>query len=448
MQKLEQRTKKSNTPTDAPQVRSNCGLQLNKEETLSVASSKTRSNNPEVEQPQHTAGLKAIVYVLSIAGTPLMPCTSVKAKKLLRSKRARIAKYYPFTIQLEFECENQIQACELGIDTGAKFVGASVVSEKKELFSATLTLDDKTSSRLTERAMHRKNRRSRLWYRKPRFLNRKKPAGWLPPSTQRKYDTHLRIIALIKSILPISKVTIETANFEIAKIINPETEGTDYQQGDMYGYQNVRSFLMARERGCCQLCHKEFSKGAPSHIHHIKQRNEQGSDRPENLAILHKKCHDKLHEKGLKLSPPKSYQASAFMVNVQHRFKQDIPGAAITYGYITFIERQKLALEKSHSNDAFVIAGGSNQERRKTISIRQKHRNGRILQVSRKGFAPAIRRQRYPIQPKDLVWIDGKKYVASGMQNKGTRVIVESPKRSISANKIERVHHFGGFAHN
>jgi hypothetical protein len=64
MQKLKQR--KTYTPTNAPQVCSNCDLSLNKEETLSVAGSKTCFNNPEVDLPQHTGGLKAIVYVKSI----------------------------------------------------------------------------------------------------------------------------------------------------------------------------------------------------------------------------------------------------------------------------------------------------------------------------------------------------------------------------------------------
>jgi len=37
------------TPTDAPLVRSNCDLLLNREETLSVAGLKTPSNNSEVD---------------------------------------------------------------------------------------------------------------------------------------------------------------------------------------------------------------------------------------------------------------------------------------------------------------------------------------------------------------------------------------------------------------
>jgi hypothetical protein len=44
--------------------------------------------------------------------------------------------------------------------------------------------------RITTKAMHRKNRRSRLRYRKSRFNNRtkSKPKGWLAPSLQHKLD--------------------------------------------------------------------------------------------------------------------------------------------------------------------------------------------------------------------------------------------------------------------
>ncbi len=50
-----------------------------------------------------------MVYVLNIEKKPLMPCTKAKARKLLKSNRAKIVQYTPFTIQLLFECENNIQ---------------------------------------------------------------------------------------------------------------------------------------------------------------------------------------------------------------------------------------------------------------------------------------------------------------------------------------------------
>jgi len=449
MQKLEKR-RKTNTPTDAPQVRSNCGLQLNKEETLSVASLKTFSNNPEVDLSQHHTGrLKAVVYVLSITGEPLMPCSFAKTKRLLKKKRANVVKLYPFTIKLNFVCENKTQSIKLGIDSGYENIGFSAVTEKKELISGTLILDSKTSSRLTEKAMYRRGRRNRHhWYRKPRFLNRKKNEGWLPPSVQRRYDTHLNLIKKLKSVLPILKVTIEIAKFDIQKIENDLIEGVEYQQGNMYGYQNVRSYLLAREKGLCQLCGKEFTKGQPSHLHHCKQKGEQGSNRPENLALLHKKCHHELHAKGLKLPAPKQYKASTFMSIINKRFRKDIPDVKITFGYITFVNRNKLGLEKTHYNDAFVITHGTTQERCLPITIKQKHRNSRVLQLNRNGFKPSVRKQRYHIQPKDLIWIDNKKLVVSGTHNNGSRVIAEGTKKSYPVKKIQKSYHFGSFAYN
>jgi len=448
MQTLKQRTKR-NTPRNASQVSGNCDLQLNKEEILSVADLKTCSNIPEVNLLQHAGGLKDVVYVISIEGKPLMPCTPAKSRKLLKAKRAHVVKLYPFTIKLNFICENKVQEVSLGIDSGYGNVGFSAVTPKKEVMSGTLILDGRTSSRLTERRMYRRIKRSKLRYRKPRFLNRgNKKKGWLPPSVQRRYDAHLTLINLAKAILPISKTNIEIGNFDIAKIENPEISGTEYQEGDLYGYQNMRSYLMAREKGLCQVCKKEFTKGSPSHIHHCKERNDGGSDRAENLAILHKKCHENLHKKGLKLSAPKSYKQSAFMSIVNNKFKQDMPDVNITFGYITFVERNKLGIEKTHYNDAFVISGGENQERISPITIRQKHRNNRSLQLSRKGYAPAIRKQRYSIQPKDLIWIDGNKYSVQGICGKGKQVKIENSKKFLPTKKIEKVYHFGGFSYN
>jgi hypothetical protein len=76
MQKLEGRN--TYTPTDTSLVRGNCDLQLNRDQSLSVANLKTSSNNPEVNQSQHTERLKVVVYVLNIEGKPLMSCSCVK----------------------------------------------------------------------------------------------------------------------------------------------------------------------------------------------------------------------------------------------------------------------------------------------------------------------------------------------------------------------------------
>jgi len=50
-----------------------------------------------------------MVYVLNIESEPLMPCKNAKARKLLKDKKAIVIKKEPFTIKLEFECENITQ---------------------------------------------------------------------------------------------------------------------------------------------------------------------------------------------------------------------------------------------------------------------------------------------------------------------------------------------------
>jgi hypothetical protein len=385
-----------------------------------------------------------MVFVLSKDGVPLMPCGHSKARKLLASKKAKIIKRIPCQIQLVSDYDMSVQDIQLLIDSGYGFVGFSSITKSKELLCGTLKLDMKTSERLSERRMYRRNRRSKLRYRQPRFDNRKKPEGWLAPSVQRRIDTHKKIIEDIKKLLPISKVIVEVGNFDIQKINNPEISGIGYQQGDMLGYQNMRSYLMSREHGLCQLCGKKFSKTDPSHIHHIIARKDGGTDSPKNLALLHENCHKKLHKNNLYklLKANKNFKAETFM-NVLKSSLEDIDNLEFTYGYETFIKRNNLGLEKTHFNDAFSISG-TGQDRSRPIDIIQKHRNNRVLQLNRKGFKPSIRRQRYKIQPKDLVWIEGKSHIVSGVHNKGLNIICYDLK-STRIKKVEKYYNFGSF---
>ena len=125
-----------------------------------------------------------MVYVLNIEGKPLMPCKEAKARKLLKQNKAKIAKREPFTIQLLFECENQIQNITLGVDAGSKHIGLSATTEKKELYAADVELRNDIVELLSTRRENRRTRRNKLRYREPRFNNRihSKNKGWFAPS--------------------------------------------------------------------------------------------------------------------------------------------------------------------------------------------------------------------------------------------------------------------------
>jgi hypothetical protein len=68
-----------------------------------------------------------------------------------------------------------------------------------------------------------------------------------------------------------------------------------------------------------------------------------------------------------------------------------------------------------------------------------KRKNNRGIQTNCKGSAPRIRRQRYSIQPKDLVRWGGKIYRSRGMQNRGTHILLDDGAEKRSPKNIKTV---------
>ena len=210
-----------------------------------------------------------LVYVQNKDGKPLMPTNPAKARILLKEGKAKVVLRKPFTIQLLFGSSGYKQDLTLGVDTGYETIGVSVVSEKAEVFSAEVKLRTDVSKRVTEKRMYRRNRRSRLRYRKPRFLNRKKNQV-LAPSVNQKVESHLKIIDFVKSILPITQTIVESGNFDPHKLKNIDVKGIDYQKGEQFGYENVKAYVLARDGYQCY-----FNKGCSKklHVHHIVFRS-------------------------------------------------------------------------------------------------------------------------------------------------------------------------------
>ncbi|MEA2061474.1 MAG: RRXRR domain-containing protein [Thermodesulfobacteriota bacterium] len=59
------------------------------------------------------------------------------------------------------------------------------------MFSCEIELLKGQVERNNKRRIYRRQRRSRLRYRKSRFEKQNKPEGWLAPSIQHKLDTHI-----------------------------------------------------------------------------------------------------------------------------------------------------------------------------------------------------------------------------------------------------------------
>jgi len=434
MQKLEKRY--NNTPTDAPQIRSNCDSVIKHDCMVGqvLQNTKTFSSDSDVDQLSGKREQDLRVPVLNMRGKPLMPTTPAKARHLLEQGKAKVVSRKPFTIQLKYATGETKQPITLGLDSGYKTIGFSAVTSKTELLSGEVNLRTNISKLLEQRRNYRMTRRGRLWHRQPRFNNRSKPKGWLAPSIQHKLDSHIRLVEKIKKLLPVTEVTVEVAGFDIQKIKNPEIEGTDYQQGEQLGFWNVREYVLHRDNHTCQHCHGK-KKDPILQVHHINGKADGATDRPEELLTVCKTCHDD-HHTGIDPIPKKkikNFKPKTFMTAVRWKLVNALE-CKHTYGYITKHNRIKQGLQKSHINDAFVIAGGTIQDRCKPYIVKQVRRNNRSIQTNRKGFKPSIRRQRYKLQPNDLVRYRGKEYRVKGAFSYGKWIrLVDSAKEIINS---------------
>ena len=297
------------------------------------------------------------VYVLNKNGEALMPCKPRKARVLLKEKKAKVVNRTPFTIQLLYGSSGYKQPVNLGVDAGSHYIGLSATTHKNELFKATVELRQDISGLLESRKSLRRNRRNKLRYRPARFNNRGKK-GKLAPSIQHKIDSHLTIIKRICNIIPIENIIVETAEFDIHKLKNPEVSGVEYQHGDGEGFYNVKSAVLSRDNYTCQIC---GVKQAKLEVHHIRSRSEGGSNRMDNLVVLCKDCHAKVHTGELDFTKKvKSFKHSSHMNIMRKRLvqslKNEFSNVFETFGYLTKYVREKLGLVKSHCNDAFIIS--------------------------------------------------------------------------------------------
>ena len=311
-----------------------------------------------------------LVYVLNKNGQPLMPTSRCgKVKHLLNKGLAKVVKRCPFTIQLLYDSNSYTQPISLGIDAGSKIIGISATTETKELYAAEVELRNDIVDLISTKREFRHTRRNRKTrYRAPRFNNRKnKKDGWLAPSVQHKINTHIKIVDNVCKILPIKKITIEVASFDIQKIKNPDIQGIEYQQGEQLDFWNTREYVLFRDDHTCQCC-KGKSKDKCLNVHHIESRK-VGGDAPNNLITLCETCHKAYHQ-GL-INLPKhikrgmSFRDTTFMGIMRWEFYNQLKAkygdiVFMTFGYITKHTRIENNLIKMHCIDARCISGNAN----------------------------------------------------------------------------------------
>ena len=138
------------------------------------------------------------------------------------------------TIQFVRSIDTQTQPLTLGVNTGFH-LGMAVVGNDREYY-ASESIRKSEKDRITARREYRRTRRNRLRYRKPRFDNRRRKAGWLAPSVQHRLEFTVREIQRLYRFLPISQLVVEVSPFDNQKLANPDIKPWQYTQGKMHGY--------------------------------------------------------------------------------------------------------------------------------------------------------------------------------------------------------------------
>ena len=387
--------------------------------------------------------------VLDQHGKPLMPTTRLgKIYRLLKTKKAHIVSYEPFTIQLDYEPDTHIiQPMTLGVDSGAIHSGYSVTNERREYYNAEIIARDDISRNISNRRMYRQTRRSRKTrYRQPRFNNRKnKKKGWLPPSLQQKIAVQINEIDHLHHYFPIETIIIEVAEFDIQKIKNPDISGIEYQQGTLQGY-NIRNYLLEKHKRKCFYCGKTVSD---FEVEHMTPKAKGGSNRIDNLTLS---CHDCNEKKGTltaeefiqqTLSAKKAASKLKQLPNEKRLFKymahmnatrwalydavkERYLNVKMTYGYITKYNRIQAGLPKAHHIDAKCITGFTivPSMSQTIVKVKMRRHNRQLHRATfSKGHvrkAACLPTVTFGFQLYDLVLFDNHRYYIQSRKSSGS----------------------------
>ncbi len=330
------------------------------------------------------------VFVLDKRKRPLMPCSNKRAHQLLDRGRARVHRLYPFTIRLvdRYVEDSVLQDLTIKVDPGSKGTGVALVREDEvitphgeifrnvhivflmELWHRSLQIH----LAMQDRSGHRRKRRNGLRYREPRFNNRTKPAGWLPPSIRHRVIGIINWTKRLKRIAPITKATLELVSFDTRKLKDPNVKGNQYQRGPLHA-KTLRQYLLTKHKGKCFYCN---TATGPMEIEHITPRAKGGITAINNLVLACRQCNiakgtqsitDVLKGKpdllaSLKDSYNTTYRDAAAVNASQAMLLQELRQLGLDVetadGANTYENRVRLGLPKTHCIDAACVGFVSN----------------------------------------------------------------------------------------
>jgi 5-methylcytosine-specific restriction endonuclease McrA len=231
------------------------------------------------------------VFVLDSVRKPLAPCRPARARLMLKKGTAAVLRRYPFTIILKKILPHaEVEALRLKIDPGSKTTGLAIVEQKfgHVVFAAELMhRGEQVRKGLSSRRSLRQFRRYRKTrYRAPRFNNRRRSPGLLPPSLMHRVYTVTTWARRLQAWSRITAISTELARFDTQALQDPEVSGVEYQQGTLAGYE-VREYLLEKWGRRCAYC---GAQDVALEIDHIVSRARGGSNRVSNLTLACRGC--------------------------------------------------------------------------------------------------------------------------------------------------------------
>ena len=263
------------------------------------------------------------VLVLDTNRKSLLPCQPGVARSLLKHGKAAVFRRFPFTIILNKPVECVAGGLTLKIDPGSKTTGFAVLDGDNVIFGMELThRGHLIKKKLHSRRASRHGRRSRhTRYRQARFLNRRRPEGWLAPSLQHRVLTTMTWVRRLMMLMPITAIVQELVRFDMQAMDNPEIEGAEYQRGTLAGAE-IREYLLEKWNRTCAYC---GCKDVPLQIEHIHPKSKGGTNRISNLCLACEHCNTK---KGVKSIEVFLVKKPELLKRIQSQTKRPLKDAA------------------------------------------------------------------------------------------------------------------------
>lgn len=163
------------------------------------------------------------VFVLDTDKKPLTPIHPGGARYLLKTGKAAVYRRFPFTLILKKAVEEPAPTpLRLKIDPGANTTGLALVNDAtcEVVWAAELTHRGAAIKKAldTRRSVRRGRRQRRTRYRAPRFANRRRRPGWLPPSLLSRVETILAWQRRLARLCTITALSQELVRFDFQKM--------------------------------------------------------------------------------------------------------------------------------------------------------------------------------------------------------------------------------------